>query len=150
MRLADDGETVALKFSAGGEEQTVEVPTAGLGGTHFFRLTAENNETGMIYRVETSPSLRIDSWAYAGVTAVPTGFALIPAGSFQMGDTFGEGEGDELPVHSVHVSAFYMGKYEVTKALWDEVRAWGVNNGYTDLRAGGGKGADHPVHTISW
>jgi formylglycine-generating enzyme required for sulfatase activity len=38
---------------------------------------------------------------------------LIPAGSFDMGDTFNEGESHELPVHSVYVSAFYMDKYEV-------------------------------------
>lgn len=86
----------------------------------------------------------------------PDGFALIPAGTFQMGDQSNPlvGYSDELPVHSVYVSAFYMGKYEVTKELWDEVRAWGVNNGYTDLPVGNGsyasKGASHPVHSINW
>ena len=34
--------------------------------------------------------------------------ALIPSGSFTMGDTFNEGSTDDLPVHSVYVSAFYM------------------------------------------
>jgi formylglycine-generating enzyme required for sulfatase activity len=34
--------------------------------------------------------------------------------------------------------------------LWDEVRTWGLANGYTDLNSGGGKAADHPVHTITW
>jgi len=80
----------------------------------------------------------------------PEGFALIPVGAFQMGDSFGEGHPRELPVHTVQVSAVYMGKYEVTKALWDGVRAWGGANGYTDLPVGGGKAADHPVHTINW
>jgi len=80
----------------------------------------------------------------------PEGFALIPVGAFQMGDSCGEGHPRELLVHTVQVSAFYMGKYEVTKALWDGVRAWGGANGYTDLPAGGGKAADHPVHTINW
>ena len=37
---------------------------------------------------------------------------LIPAGEFQMGSN--NGRGDEEPVHSVYVSAFYMDKYEVT------------------------------------
>ncbi len=84
------------------------------------------------------------------------GFALIPAGSFQMGDQSDPlvGWSGELPVHSVYVSAFYMGKYEVTKELWDEVRAWGLDNGYTDLPVGNGtyvsKGANHPVHSINW
>ena len=43
--------------------------------------------------------------------------ALIPSGSFQMGDTFNEGSADELPLHSVSVSAFYMDARVVTKAL---------------------------------
>jgi formylglycine-generating enzyme required for sulfatase activity len=48
------------------------------------------------------------------------------------------------------LDAFYMGKYEVTKAEWDEVRTWGLSNGYTDLAAGSGKASDHPVHSIDW
>lgn len=48
------------------------------------------------------------------------------------------------------LSAFYMGKKEVTKAEWDEVRDWGLANGYSDLPAADGKAADHPVHSISW
>lgn len=82
----------------------------------------------------------------------PDGFALIPSGSFTMGDQSSPpvGYSDELPVHSVQVSAFYMAKYEVTKELWDTVRAWGLTNGYTDLAVGGGKAANHPVHSITW
>jgi formylglycine-generating enzyme required for sulfatase activity len=89
----------------------------------------------------------------------PLGMMLIPAGSFAMGNSTNASEGanDELPVHTVFVSAFYMDRYEVTKALWDEVRAWGQNNGYTDLPIGShdgttnlSKGANHPVHLVSW
>ena len=80
----------------------------------------------------------------------PEGMAFIPSGVFQMGDTFGEGDSDELPVHSVYVSGFYMDKYEVTKALWDEVYNWAVTNGYSFDHAGSGKAANHPVHTVSW
>jgi formylglycine-generating enzyme required for sulfatase activity len=76
--------------------------------------------------------------------------ALIPAGSFSMGDSFGEGNSEERPVRQVTVSAFYMGKMEVTKGEWDTVRAWGLGHGYTDLSAGEGKAANHPVHTVSW
>ncbi len=91
----------------------------------------------------------------------PAGMVLIPAGSFQMGNSTNstEGRSDELPVHPVSVSAFFMDRYEVTKQLWDEVRAWGASNGrgYTDLPLGsyGGttnfsKGANHPVHYVGW
>ena len=78
--------------------------------------------------------------------------ALIPAGAFQMGDQSSPqvGYNNERPVHTVQVSAYYMGKYEVTKGEWDAVRAWGGANGYTDLAAGGGKAIDHPVQTVSW
>ena len=38
----------------------------------------------------------------------------IPGGTFRMGDLSGEGDDRELPVHSVTVPAFLMGKYEVT------------------------------------
>jgi formylglycine-generating enzyme required for sulfatase activity len=76
------------------------------------------------------------------------GFALIPDGEFIVGDAL---DGDEnAPQHKVNVSAFYMQKKEVSKAEWDEVRAWGLKNGYPDLPEGKGKAADHPVQTVSW
>jgi len=81
---------------------------------------------------------------------VPEGMVLIPAGTFQMGDSLGEGDSDERPVHTVTVSAFYMDKYEVTKALWDDVYAWAIGHGYSFDCAGGGKVANHPIHTVTW
>jgi len=72
------------------------------------------------------------------------GMVLIPAGSFQMGG------GDEIPAHSVTLSAFYLDRYEVTKALWDEVYAWAVAHGYTFDNAGTGTAPNHPVHDVSW
>ncbi len=84
----------------------------------------------------------------------PPGMVLIPAGTFQMGDSFGEGEDNERPVHTVTLSAFYMDKYEVTKALWDEVYQWAVSRPaelrYSFKSAGSGKAAGHPVHTVTW
>ncbi len=95
----------------------------------------------------TSPAFTVTT--YNPVPAV-NGFAYIPAGEFQMGDAQGVGWERELPLHTVQVSAFYVAKYEVTKALWDDVREWGISNGYIDLPAGGGKAGTHPVHSISW
>jgi len=77
------------------------------------------------------------------------GLSLIPAGSFTMGRTSGDTDSEAPPV-TVTISGFFMGKYEVTKALWDEVRTWGLANGYSDLTAGAGKAADHPVQTVTW
>ncbi len=83
-------------------------------------------------------------------SGVPAGMVLIPAGSFTMGDTFSEGDSNELPTHSVSISAFYMDKYEVSKALWDLVYQWATNNGYAFSYAGSGKASTHPVRAISW
>jgi formylglycine-generating enzyme required for sulfatase activity len=80
----------------------------------------------------------------------PPGMSLIPAGTFQMGDTFNEGAYYELPVHTVYVSAFYMDKYEVTQALWGTVSAWSATNGYTYDYPGSAKGTNHPVESIDW
>jgi len=50
----------------------------------------------------------------------------------------------------VYVSGFYMGRYEVTKTLWDEARAWARSHGYTFTWDGVGKEPDHPVVEVSW
>ena len=44
------------------------------------------------------------------------GMALVPAGSFEMGRHVGSGSGNELPVHTVNLDAFYMDTFEVTTA----------------------------------
>jgi formylglycine-generating enzyme required for sulfatase activity/glyoxylase-like metal-dependent hydrolase (beta-lactamase superfamily II) len=41
-------------------------------------------------------------------------YLLVPAGEFEMGDNFNEGNPDELPVHKIYLSDYYIGKYEVT------------------------------------
>ncbi len=91
-------------------------------------------------------------WCLHPVGREAPAMVLIPAGDFQMGDQSMPKVGNpvELPVHTVWVSAFYMGNYEVTKSEWDVVRIWALQNGYTDLAEGGGKAPDHPVHSVSW
>ncbi len=99
------------------------------------------------------------------------GMVKIPGGTFKMGSD--DGGGDEKPVHSVTVSDFYLGKYEVTVA---EFRAFIDDDGYrTDAEKEGkswgydgtawneiagrnwrhdpeGKNAqdNHPVINVSW
>jgi formylglycine-generating enzyme required for sulfatase activity len=80
---------------------------------------------------------------------VDDGFALISGGSFTMGVTSGDVD-STAPSITVTVGSFYLQERETTKAQWDEVRTWAVNNGYTDLAVGAGKAANHPVQTVSW
>ncbi len=104
---------------------------------YWFTNAAAATVTQQYYRVEVLP---------------PPGMVLIPAGSFTMGNCMDPSEGrpEELPLHTVYVSAFYMDRYEVTKALWDEVKGWNGGNGYVYENAGAGKAANHPVHTVNW
>jgi formylglycine-generating enzyme required for sulfatase activity len=46
--------------------------------------------------------------------------ALIPAGSFEMGDHFGEGSTNERAVHRVQLDGFYMDVHEVTVGQFRE------------------------------
>ena len=82
----------------------------------------------------------------------PVGMAFIPAGSFIMGDTFNDSPDSwgERPVHTVYVSGFCMDKYLVTKALWDEVKAWNGGNGYSYTSSASGTATNHPVIFVNW
>ncbi len=68
----------------------------------------------------------------------------VPAGTFRMGDLSGAGDDDELPVRSVTVPAFRLGKYEVTFGEWDACVADGGCEDY-----GWGHGI-WPVRAVSW
>ncbi len=70
-------------------------------------------------------------------------FVAVPGGCFQMGDTFGDGESDEKPVHEVCVSDFSIGKYEVTQAQWQ--RVMGSNQSHFTQC-----GDTCPVEEVSW
>lgn len=52
-------------------------------------------------------------------TFVEPKMVRVEGGTFQMGSN--DGSSDEKPVHSVSVSTFYIGKYEVTQAEWRSV-----------------------------
>ena len=64
-------------------------------------------------------------------------FVYINGKCFKMGDTFGDGDIDEMPVHDVCVNDFFMGKYEVTNM---QFRKFIVETGYKTDAERFGKG----------
>ena len=58
-------------------------------------------------------------------------YVYVPAGSFHMGDNFGDGEARERPAHVVDLDAFYIGKFEMTNGEWKAFRA---DPGYDDSK----------------
>jgi formylglycine-generating enzyme required for sulfatase activity len=146
------GVAVALQVSSdAGATWTVPVVTvSGAIGANVAPGTGKAIvwDAGTDWPRNYSTQMRFRVTADDGVTPI-AGFSYIPPGSFTMGSTSGDAEADEIPV-TVAVSGFYMQQTETTKALWDEVRIWGLSNGYTDLGAGAGKASNHPVQSISW
>ena len=69
------------------------------------------NHSGRVNIVDYS--LLAGQWLTTDPCA-PNDMIFIPAGIFQMGDSFAEGNLDELPVHTVALSWFFIGKYEIT------------------------------------
>ena len=65
---------------------------------------------------------------------------FVEGGTFQMGSS--SGESDEKPVHSVTLSAFNIGKYEVTQAQWKAVMGNNPSN-FTGCD-------DCSVENVSW
>ncbi len=65
---------------------------------------------------------------------------FVEGGTFQMGSS--SGDSNERPVHSVTLSSFSIGKYEVTQAQWKAV----MENNPSSFR-----GCDNcPVESVSW
>lgn len=97
-----------------------------VNGTSYTYWVTAVNAAG----VESGPSTSLTAIPQAAPSTVPSSgdvfrdtladgslgpeMVMIPAGSFQMGDIQGGGVSYEQPVHWVSVSAFAMGRYEVT------------------------------------
>jgi formylglycine-generating enzyme required for sulfatase activity len=67
----------------------------------------------------------------------------VKGGCYQMGDTFGDGDSNEKPVHEVCVDDFYMGKYEVTQGQWKAIMGNNPSS-FKDC------GDNCPVEQVSW
>ncbi|HXK50610.1 MAG TPA: SUMF1/EgtB/PvdO family nonheme iron enzyme [Clostridiales bacterium] len=77
------------------------------------------------------------------VADAPAGFVHISGGTFTMGDNFSEGFSNELPLHTVTLSEYYIGTTEVTQAEWTDVMGSNPASGY-------GVGDTYPVYYVSW
>lgn len=71
----------------------------------------------------------------------PPGFARVPAGSFEMGDHHGfvdpKHGGDETPIHTVRLGAFFIGIYDVTTRQYGEFLNSALAQQMIEVRKGG-------------
>jgi len=113
--------------------------------------------------IGTSKAVIFSGWSLSGVDAgnymlsaqpasVMANISLvemvfISGGTFQMGDVKNEGSSDEKPVHTVTLSNFYMGKYEITQKQWQDVMgSLPERMTYKEI----GIGNNYPVYSVSF
>jgi len=118
-------------------------------------LDAVTADTNGAIRVSVPMFYRVRGTPPPTNPPAPAGMVLIPAGSFVMGDALNDwppksGPNPEIPVHTNQISAFYTDKYDVTKALWDDVYNWAITHGYSFEYGAQGKAANHPAHSMTW
>ncbi len=134
--------TIALSSSVLGPWQTnwsLNAVTVGAEG--IIQVTVPAFSVPTFYRVWGVP-----------VQMPPAGMALVPAGSFTMGDAL-DSEDDATPTTDVYVSAFYMDTNLVSYSQWQAVYAYATNHGYAIYRfknVAEAKAANHPVYDIDW
>jgi formylglycine-generating enzyme required for sulfatase activity len=71
----------------------------------------------------------------------------VPAGEFEMGDHYGDGWTDELPVHTVSLDAYKISRYEITFEQYDRFCQETSRNKLPDY--GWGRG-NYPVIGVTW
>ncbi|MDP8267835.1 MAG: SUMF1/EgtB/PvdO family nonheme iron enzyme, partial [Candidatus Tenebribacter davisii] len=121
-------------YTATGRKTFIDVPI----GTYELIVKADD------YKTHTeSFQLQLDDTAAKQIKLeegrdVPNNMIFVEGGTFQMGSNE---ESNEKPIHSVSVSDFFIGKYEVTQKEWKEVMGSNPSNW---------KGDSLPVEEVSW
>ena len=123
-------------------------------GVHSIQVTADNyvDYSGTFAVNSSSRSVSVTlqevpnrfSNGVLTIKGVSYDMVWVDGGTFRMGATSEQGsdvESDEKPVHSVTLSGYYIGKTEVTQALWKAVM--GSNPSYLE-------GDNLPVEYVSW
>ena len=117
-----------------GATVTVDV-TESLIGSNQWRPFIQESVTSLTSRVQLfdlNPPFRM---------------VFIPGG-------YNNGEDPDFGQYSLKVSAFWMDRTEVTKAIWDEVFNWAITRPadvrYSFENAGSAQGSNHPVQAVNW
>jgi len=120
----------------GSNPYTLSISVFTTGGT----LNVAVAKSG--YVINGSPKT-VDIYCYFNISV---DMVQIPGGNFQMGSTTSS---YERPVHTVTLSGFYMGIYEVTQEQWTEVMGNNPSN-FKDSPTSGEVQSKRPVEMVSW
>ncbi len=134
---------------------TFAVPVKSVTGAVGNGVTAGTGkrivwDAGTDWPGQTSSQVKFRVTAWDMLQGGSYGFALIPGGTYSMGNLTGDSDIVDAGTVSVTLSSYYMAVNDTTKAQWDAVRTWALTNGYTSLSLGAGKAANHPVQMVTW
>jgi formylglycine-generating enzyme required for sulfatase activity len=90
-------------------------------------------------------------WIEVVVSATGVELVRVPGGSFQMGTS--DGSYRERPVHTVTLSAFSIGRTEVTQSQWYAVMGTTIQElqaAVTTSTSNYGRGNTYPVYYVNW
>lgn len=90
---------------------------------------------------DASPSVVIDFNDIDNIEIV-SDMIFVQGGIFDMGDNFYEGNSNELPIHSITLGNFLIGKCEVTQYEWTQYMSADTYDC--------GSGDNYPVYYVSW
>ncbi|MBF0171430.1 MAG: SUMF1/EgtB/PvdO family nonheme iron enzyme, partial [Nitrospinae bacterium] len=122
----------------------------GLTASTAYDLYFVAKDGANVFQAAASSALNKSTTAAQG--AAPAGMVAVLGGCFMMGDNFAEGNADELPVHPVCISSYFMDAKEVTQAAHT---AWGADTTFTAYAfpAGadcGGLATTCPAESVDW
>ena len=137
---------LAFGFVAGAQNKIVRKPKKQKPATtqvapKKHKSQSKPTKGGTVKRVATKASY---SNGTLTVNGIKYSMVWVEGGTFRMGATSEQGsdaESDEKPVHSVTLSGYYIGKTEVTQALWKAVMGSNPSSF---------KGDNLPVEQVSW
>ena len=143
--------TVKLKASAPSNLQ-ITLMKESVGAGIMNQQQSENQQSSNTYVVSSSNNSSGSSSMASGSNTisipVKDGISIdmvkVEAGTFMMGATseMKDPYSDEKPLHQVTLTNdYYMGKYEVTQALWEAVMGWNSSEFNDD---------NLPVNSVSW
>jgi formylglycine-generating enzyme required for sulfatase activity len=146
-------------FAAGNQAQATNDGAFVWADSQNAPFASTNNDSfnvraqGGVNFVTSGAGINVDGQPITAATAAtlgsPPGMALVPAGTFTMGDSL-DGESDAIPTVSVTVSGFYMDVNLVSLAQWDSVYYWATSHGYAFDDAGAGNAPNQPVYDVNW
>ena len=131
--------SVDITDELGNMRMGIELQDNGGGyyGTQYIIGAGDNIEDGIITGHFTdlagNVAEPVTSLGMINIEFLQSGMVFVPAGEFSMGNSHSIHESDELPVHTVFVSDFWIGQTEVSNAEYAEFLCEG-NHPYYDNR----------------